>query len=70
MYSQKQIENWQEFERIRQSNMFNMLDPRARAMTNMSKAEWIYCMEHYADLKKACDFDAQALAHEAQQNCK
>ena len=51
MYSQKQIENWQVYERIRQSGMFNMIDPRARAMTTMSVAEWVYCMEHYNELK-------------------
>jgi hypothetical protein len=70
MFSKSQIKNWQVYERIRQGGMFNMFDPRARAMTTMSVAEWVYCMEHYDAIKKACDFDAQALAHEAQQNCK
>lgn len=51
MYSQKQIKNWQVFEDIRKSGMFNMLDPRARAMTTMSISEWLFCMEHYNELK-------------------
>jgi hypothetical protein len=55
MYSQKQIENWQEYEDVRQGGLFNMFDPRARDMTSLSVAEWLYCMEHYSALKKASE---------------
>ncbi len=50
-FSQYQIKNWRAFEAIRQSGAFNMFDPRARALSDMSPAEWVYCMEHYAELK-------------------
>lgn len=55
MYSENQIKNWQIYERIRQSGMFNMFDPRARGMTTMSISEWVFCIEHYADLRDACE---------------
>lgn len=55
MYSQKQIENWQVYERIRQGGRFNMFDPRARSMSTMSVDEWVYCMDHYDGLKKASE---------------
>lgn len=55
MYSENQIRNWQIYERIRQSGMFNMFDPRARGMTTMSVSEWVFCMEHYAALRDAVE---------------
>jgi hypothetical protein len=51
-YTEQQIKNWSIYEGIRQSGMFNMFDRRAMAMTNMDKDEWLFCMEHYNDLKK------------------
>ncbi len=53
MYSENQIRNWQIYERIRQSGMFNMFDPQARRMTTMSISEWLFCMEHYKGLRDA-----------------
>lgn len=55
MYSQTQIDNWREYECIREGGDFNMFDPRARRMTSMSVSEWLYCMEHYDNLKKASE---------------
>ena len=51
-YTDQQLQNWRIYEGIRESGMFNMFDSRARQMTNMSKSEWVFCMEHYNDLKK------------------
>jgi hypothetical protein len=51
-YTDQQLENWRIYEGIRESGMFNMFDSLARQMTNMSKSEWVFCMEHYNDLKK------------------
>lgn len=67
MYSENQIRNWEEFETIRQSGVFNMFDSRARGATLMSKSEWLFCMDHYDALRNA-HADAKAQAHEASQN--
>lgn len=58
-YTDQQLNNWRIYEGIRQCGMFNMFDPRARQMTTMSKSEWVFCMEHYADLKQHATQGAQ-----------
>jgi hypothetical protein len=42
-----------EFEEVRQSGRFNMFDPSARKMTNLSKDEWSVIMTDYKKLSKA-----------------
>ena len=51
-YTEQQLNNWRRYEGIRESGLFNMFDPMARAMTDMSKSEWLFCMQNYADLRK------------------
>ena len=51
-YSETQLENWRIYENIRASGVFNMFDPMARSLTNLSKDEWVYCMEHYIGLRQ------------------
>lgn len=52
-FSPSQLDNWRTYESIRAIGVFNMFDPRARELTKMSKSEWVFCMEHYAELKQA-----------------
>tara|TARA_X000001036_G_C20645692_1_gene792903 strand:- start:738 stop:920 length:183 start_codon:yes stop_codon:yes gene_type:complete len=42
---------WKEYRDIQEKGQFNMLDPRARQMTSLSKNEWIHIITHYDDLK-------------------
>ena len=42
-----------EFEEVRQSGRFNMFDPNARKITNLSKHEWSVIMTDYKKLSKA-----------------
>lgn len=51
-YSEQQLNNWRAYEQVRESGLFNMFDPRAQSMTTMSASEWVFCMEHYNDLKQ------------------
>lgn len=51
-YSERQLNNWRIYENIRASGMFNMFDPSARRLTDMSASEWGFCMDHYSDLKE------------------
>jgi hypothetical protein len=52
-FSENQLDNWRIYERVRLGGRFNMFDPRARRLTTMSTSEWVFCMEHYAELKQA-----------------
>jgi hypothetical protein len=51
-FTEQQLNNWRIYEGIRKSGLFNMFDPRAMAMTNMSGQEWTFCMKHFAELKQ------------------
>lgn len=51
-YTEQQLDNWHTYESVRASGLFNMFDPRARSLTTMSTSEWVFCMEHYDDLKQ------------------
>jgi len=39
-----------QFKDVQESGAYNMLDPRARQMTSLSKQEWIYILKNYSDL--------------------
>ena len=43
---------WKQYKDVQNSGQFNMFDPRARAMTNLSKNEWIHIISNYTDLKE------------------
>lgn len=50
-HTTKQLNQWREYEEVRQEGMYNMFDQNARLMTEMTRAEWVYCMTHYDTLK-------------------
>ena len=41
------------FEEVRESGTYNMFDPQAREMTDLSKEQWFTIMRDYDKLKKA-----------------
>jgi hypothetical protein len=43
-------EQFFQYVNVQQTGLFNMLDPRARAYTNLNKEEWLYIIEHYSYL--------------------
>ena len=45
-------EQWNEYRDVQDSGEFNMYDPNARAMTDLSRAEWIHIMKNYSELKE------------------
>ena len=45
-------EQWNEYRDIQESGLYNMFDPNARAMTSLSKSEWIYILKNYLELKE------------------
>jgi len=44
-------EQWDEYRCVQDSGAYNMYDPNARAMTDLSKQEWIHIMKNYSELK-------------------
>ena len=44
-------EQWDEYRGVQDSGMFNMYDPQARAMTDLTKHEWIEIIKNYSELK-------------------
>ena len=42
-----------EFKRVQKDGSYNMLDPRAREMTNLSKDEWFTIIREYDKLNNA-----------------
>ena len=37
---------------IQEGGMYNMLDPKARALTNMSKEQWVDIIKNYSEYLK------------------
>ena len=37
---------WQEYKEVQETGMFNMLEPRAREMTTLSKEKWLYIIKN------------------------
>ena len=46
-------EDFLEYKRVQQSGMYNMFDPQARQMTNLSKEQWVKIMQEYKKLNEA-----------------
>ena len=44
-------EQWDEYRDVQDSGEFNMYDPGARAMTDISRQDWITIMKYYSELK-------------------
>lgn len=38
---------FREYCNVQNTGIFNMLDPRARRLTNLNKEEWVYIIKHY-----------------------
>jgi hypothetical protein len=54
-FTERQINNWKQYERVRQTGVFNMFDKRAMECTTLEKDEWFFCISNYAQLKSQAD---------------
>lgn len=50
-YSDKDISDWRLYERVRLLGKFNMYDPRAIDMTQLTRERYIFIMEHYNEIR-------------------
>mgnify|MGYP003138147758 CR=1 FL=1 len=46
-------EDFLEYKEVQESGEFNMLDPRAREMTSLSKDQWLRIIKEYNKLDEA-----------------
>ena len=46
------MEEWIQYRAIQDSGMFNMFDPQAREMTDVSRDKWIQIIKNYSELKE------------------
>ena len=46
-------EDFLEYKKVQQSGMYNMFDPRARQMTNLSREQWVLIIQSYKSLDEA-----------------
>tara|TARA_R110002020_G_scaffold162945_1_gene348864 strand:- start:464 stop:637 length:174 start_codon:yes stop_codon:yes gene_type:complete len=44
-------EQWNEYRDVQINSIYNMLDPNARAMTDLTRQEWIHIIKNYTQLK-------------------
>ncbi len=54
-FTQRDINAWRSYERVRQKGAYNMFDPKARAASRLSREEYAFCMRHYIALKEAAE---------------
>ena len=63
-YTTRQIADWRSFERVRQSGSHNMFDHRrGRETTGLPREEYLFCIQHYAELKAAAAGQNGCSAH-------
>lgn len=46
-------EDFLQYKKVQESGMFNMFDPQARQMTNLSKEQWVKIMKEYKKLNES-----------------
>ena len=46
------MDEWIQYRAIQDSGMFNMFDPQAREMTDVSRDKWIKIIKNYSELKE------------------
>ena len=44
-------EQWDEYRDVQDSGLYNMFTPDARALTSLSRDEWLYILKNYSELK-------------------
>lgn len=59
-FTPEQCRNFIDYERVQRSGRWNMLDPRARGATGMSKDEYFFVLENYLALQEAVKVKVKA----------
>jgi len=59
-FTQKQINHFRSYERVRKSGQYNMFSSQARSATGLQEDDYIFVMENYSVLKEESDSRAAA----------
>ena len=52
-------DKWESYRWVQKSGMYNMFDPNAREMTELTKNEWLYIMKNYSELETKYEGELQ-----------
>lgn len=52
-FTAAQLSDWEDYEEVRQSGVYNMFDPRARRLTGLDEGRYGFVMKNYSALKAA-----------------
>lgn len=52
-FTPNQIDNFRQYEEVREEGIYNMFAPQALEMTGLTKQDYIFVMENYSELKAA-----------------
>ena len=52
-FTQEELDNFARYENMRSSGLFSMFDPRARDMSDLTEAEYVFVLQNYTYLKAA-----------------
>jgi len=52
-------DKWESYRGVQTSGMYNMFDPNAREMTELTKNEWLYIMKNYSELETKYEGELQ-----------
>ena len=44
-------DKWDEYRDVQDSGLVNMFTPDARALTSLSRSEWLYILKNYSELR-------------------
>jgi len=55
MFTDQQLDDFRAYEQVRQSGLFNMLDPVAMLMADLDQESYVFVLEHYSELKDAAE---------------
>jgi hypothetical protein len=50
-FTEAQLIAFRAFVRVQKTSKLNMMDPRARQVTNLTEKQWVFCIDNYAALK-------------------
>ncbi len=45
-------EKWEDYRAVQDGGLYNMFDPRARQLSDLTKEEWVYIITNYSQLKE------------------
>ena len=52
-------DKWESYRWVQKGGLYNMFDPNAREMTELTKNEWLYIMKNYSELETKYEGELQ-----------